>query len=542
MSSTGIVEDATLVGKALGGNRDAFGQLVSRYQSAVCGLAYSACGNIAQSEDLAQETFIIAWRKLDELKEPAKFKSWLYGIARNLIQNAFRKDTRNPLAASEPLEETLAAAPASSDPTQHAITKEEEAILWRSLDQIPENYREALVLFYREHHSIERVAEILDLSEEAARQRLSRGRKLLQERILAFVEGALAQSAPGPAFTLNVLAALPAMPLSATVSAAAKGSAVAKGAGLLGLFGAMLTPIFALFGMLVDYRVRKRAGLQKSMLQPLKVYYVTIAISVVAFFLTACFIMQRGATLVKASPGLFVALLLGVIICYALVIGSLARRLQRTLKKETASSAAGSVAQGFGSAWEYRSRFEFLGLPLVHIRFGGSLRAWQGKFAKGWVAISDGCSLGGLFAYGGLAVAPMSVGACAFGLLSYGAMAAGAVAWGGFAFGGWALGAFAFGWQAFSGGCAVAWHLAWGNGYAIAHDYALGAGTVFAAQTNTPFVEELVKSSWGHAVASALSPYFYWLMWVWAIPMMAGMSAGWIRLGRRQQISAEKPK
>ena len=86
MSNVATSDDAALVAEVLNGNRDAFGQLVARYQSSICGLAYSACGNISQSEDLAQETFIIAWRKLGDLQEPAKFKSWLYGIARNLVQ------------------------------------------------------------------------------------------------------------------------------------------------------------------------------------------------------------------------------------------------------------------------------------------------------------------------------------------------------------------------------------------------------------------------------------------------------------------------
>src|SRR5437879_12801123 len=101
MSDGGTLDDAPLVELGLHGNRDAFCQLVSRYQSPICALAYSACGDISHSEDLAQETFIIAWRKLSDLKEPAKFKSWLYGIGRNLIHNAFRQQIRNPLAAAE---------------------------------------------------------------------------------------------------------------------------------------------------------------------------------------------------------------------------------------------------------------------------------------------------------------------------------------------------------------------------------------------------------------------------------------------------------
>jgi len=81
--------------------------------------------------------------------------------------------------------------------------------LWRSLEKIPENYREPLVLFYREHRSIEQVAAELELSEDAVKQRLSRGRKLLQEEVQAFVENTLRRTAPGQVFSGAVLAALP---------------------------------------------------------------------------------------------------------------------------------------------------------------------------------------------------------------------------------------------------------------------------------------------------------------------------------------------
>src|SRR3984957_12221451 len=145
MSNVATLDDARLVDLGRNGDRDAFGQLVARYQSPVCALAYSACGDIAQSQDLAQETFIIAWRKLADLKEPAKFKSWLYGIARNLLNNSFRRQTRNPLAASEPLYESLASTAANSNPTDHAISKEEQEILWRSLEQVPDPYREPII-------------------------------------------------------------------------------------------------------------------------------------------------------------------------------------------------------------------------------------------------------------------------------------------------------------------------------------------------------------------------------------------------------------
>jgi len=74
--------DADLASESLVGNRDAFGQIVARYQSLVCSLAYSATGCLGQSEDLAQETFFTAWKHLGELREPGMLRSWLCGIAR----------------------------------------------------------------------------------------------------------------------------------------------------------------------------------------------------------------------------------------------------------------------------------------------------------------------------------------------------------------------------------------------------------------------------------------------------------------------------
>ena len=218
--------DAELVAETLGGNRDAFSQIVVRYQSLICSLAYSATGSLGQSEDLAQETFITAWRRLRMLREPAKLRAWLCGIARNRINNTLRREGREPLTASDPLE-TAHEAPASEpSPPDQAISREEAAILWRALERIPQLYRDPLVLFYREQQSIEAVAQDLGLSEDAVKQRLSRGRKLLQEQFLAFVAGALKQTRPGKTFTLGVIAALPL--LATTAKAATAGTTLAQ--------------------------------------------------------------------------------------------------------------------------------------------------------------------------------------------------------------------------------------------------------------------------------------------------------------------------
>jgi len=239
--------DAELVARSLRGNHDAFGQIVVRYQALVCSLAYNRTGSLPQSEDVAQETFVTAWKQLPSLHEPAKLRSWLCGIARNLSLRTQRAREHEPAHGAETLD-ALAESPAQDpQPPEQAISREEECLLWRSLEQIPENYREPLILFYREQESVERVAQALEISEDAVRQRLARGRKLLHEQVLAFIEGALKKSSPGKSFTLGVVAALPLAAASAratTMGATlAQGGGVAKGVisvGTLAGFLAML--------------------------------------------------------------------------------------------------------------------------------------------------------------------------------------------------------------------------------------------------------------------------------------------------------------
>ena len=66
--------DTDLVGRSLEGDREAFSHIVLRYQTLICSLAYSILGNLGESEDAAQETFIVAWKRLRHLREPSKLR------------------------------------------------------------------------------------------------------------------------------------------------------------------------------------------------------------------------------------------------------------------------------------------------------------------------------------------------------------------------------------------------------------------------------------------------------------------------------------
>jgi RNA polymerase sigma factor (sigma-70 family) len=502
-------DDVALVAESLTGNRDAFGLIVRRYQSLICALAYNATGSLSQSEDLAQETFLAAWRQLSALREPAKLRPWLCRIARNITCDALKKQGREHMDGAETLEAAHQSHATEDSPADQAISREEETILWRSIEDIPAPYREPLILFYRQHQSIQRVAEALDLTEDAVKQRLSRGRKLLREQVLAFVEGALERTNPGEAFTHGVLLALPMMTTTAattTTTAALKAGATAKAASIAlgGLF-------LILSGNYAGYRSALLMSSSDREKHYIKRFYGRLLAAVILCIVALELLIFWGARSAKDHPRLFAWSLavLGfgsILVFLAIVCRSLART------REFAASPPVRL-------WEYSSPLVILGLPLVHIRIGGPREAVKAWFAAG------GFAVGGLFAFGGLAIAPFSVGGIAIGLLPWGGMAIGLLAMGGLAVGGWVFGGVAVGWKAY-GACAIAWRAAVGAA-ALAHDFALG-GIAQAAQAGNAAAETYVKSSEFFHSVTWLSQYAGWLNLLWVLPMLL-----WWRMAAR---------
>ena len=512
--------DAQLVEWSLTGDREAFGRIVERYQSLVCSITYGATGSLTLSEDIAQETFVTAWRKLQGLSDATKLRAWLCGIARNLVNNSLRRGQREPVFAAEPLETVHEQISLEPSPSAQAVSREEEAILWRALERIPDTYREPLILFYREQQSIERVAVELELSEDTVKQRLSRGRKLLTEEVAAFVESTLRRTTPGKVFTLGVLAGLPALTLSAKAAAvgatAAKGSAAAKAAAATGVLSAILGPLMFFIGSYAGYRIGfddARSDEERG--------YITALFRRIALFAVAIFLVY--APLVawicrnQTDHYLLIALLLtGFIVIYLLTtfvcsVGSAGRQrayYSRVLAQEHAG--------GFPApAWEYRSKLRLLGLPLVHICIGDRFDILK-KPVRAWIAVGN-YAVGALFAFGGIAVAPVSIGFCAVGLVPFGGLALGLLALGGIGLGVWTYGGLVFGWQAY-GGCAVAWNAAVG-GIALAHDFALG-GIAYGGPAGMEAAKAFIRSSLFFRCVHAVSNYTVWLNLLWVVPLV----------------------
>src|SRR5688572_26758597 len=215
--------DAALIEACRGGDRDAFAQIIERYHRTVYAVAFSTVRDRAIADDVTQDAFVTAWRQLGELRDRSRLPAWLCGIARNLARDACKRRRREtPDDGVEPIDATT--------PYDAMSDVEVERLVAIALGQVPDVYREPLVLYYYEERSVEDVARALGLTAATTNKRLSRGRKYLAERV-AIVERGLARRGPPAALVTAVLAiigvAAPASHVDAS-PAPVKGSTMHK--------------------------------------------------------------------------------------------------------------------------------------------------------------------------------------------------------------------------------------------------------------------------------------------------------------------------
>jgi RNA polymerase sigma factor (sigma-70 family) len=215
-ASDSKVTDGALVAACQRGERGAFVRIVQRHQALVCAVAWQGTGDFAASEDVAQETFVTAWKKMSSLREPDKLRGWLTQIARTQAAEWRRKNRSNKTVGSVGSDISPDHAPDAA-----AVSAEEAALVWQALASLPEAARLPLILFYREGQSIAAVATALEISEAAVKQRLSRGREVLRERLAGLAESVLQRTQPGALFTFAVMAAVGALAPPAAVAATA---------------------------------------------------------------------------------------------------------------------------------------------------------------------------------------------------------------------------------------------------------------------------------------------------------------------------------
>lgn len=185
--------DRELVAAAKGGDRQAFGKLVERYQRRVYALAYGIVRQREDAWDVAQEAFVKAYRNLARFEGNSAFYTWLYRIAYNLSIDALRERARREtvdLGEDRKLEEALSKSGhrPHAHPDEMSARRELSTVLQRAMNKLSEKHRAIIVLREIEGLSYEEMSEVLGISKGTVMSRLFHARQNLQTLLSPYVK------------------------------------------------------------------------------------------------------------------------------------------------------------------------------------------------------------------------------------------------------------------------------------------------------------------------------------------------------------------
>ena len=176
-------DEQTILERCQAGDLDAFGELVARYQDRIYRTAYLLVGNRDDAQDVAQETFVRAFRSLCSFRRECAFSSWLHRILLNAARNWLRDNRRHAQisGACPPVIERSEETEAS--PEEALFQHDRASRLQAALRDLPLHYREAVVLRFYHDLSYTEISEVLDVPIGTVRSRLAKARDLLQKRL-----------------------------------------------------------------------------------------------------------------------------------------------------------------------------------------------------------------------------------------------------------------------------------------------------------------------------------------------------------------------
>ena len=178
--------DEELVARSRGGDLDSFNQLVLRWERPIYALAYRVIGREEDARDVAQETFLRAFRALSGFKGQAKFSSWLYRITLNLCRDWIRRERRAPVAQA-PEGVDLIELASEAEPVESiedlVARRELGRAVAKAMALLPEEQRTAIVL--KEYHGLtfQEIADLLDCPLSTVKTRLYQGLGVLRKQL-----------------------------------------------------------------------------------------------------------------------------------------------------------------------------------------------------------------------------------------------------------------------------------------------------------------------------------------------------------------------
>jgi RNA polymerase sigma-70 factor (ECF subfamily) len=167
------LSDEDLVKRILRGDSDLYEHVIKRFERLVYGFMLRKISDVGVAQDLAQETFLIGFENLDRLKDHKRLKSWLMGIAGNLVRDHYKR--RKMAGMPENYDPELVGI----DPLESAEQQERHEVLYKALQELSERYRTVLIKRYLEGMEYTDIADDLGLSVGAVEVCMHRARKAL---------------------------------------------------------------------------------------------------------------------------------------------------------------------------------------------------------------------------------------------------------------------------------------------------------------------------------------------------------------------------
>jgi RNA polymerase sigma-70 factor (ECF subfamily) len=178
-----LTDELELIETALGGDSEAFGQLVRRYQDRLYNAVVHIVGCRSEAEDVVQDAFVQAFVKLSSFKHNSKFYTWLYRIAIN-VSISHRRRRKIELSVEQARQATgLEPLDESASPSEPLELAERSEKLQQALQLLTVEHRTIIVLRHMDEFAYEEMAEILDISVGTVRSRLHRARAQLLEHL-----------------------------------------------------------------------------------------------------------------------------------------------------------------------------------------------------------------------------------------------------------------------------------------------------------------------------------------------------------------------
>jgi RNA polymerase sigma factor (sigma-70 family) len=250
---------------AAGGDRDAFAALVDATRNIVASIAVSIVRDADLGREVAQDVFLSAWRDLGQLRDARSFLPWLRQLTRHRAYHVLRTERRRRRRITTAESDELLSEAIDPRPGVEAdlAAAEDRRLLRAVLDELPDETREVVTLYYWEGESTTKVAELLGLSDAAVRKRISRARETLRSSLLQHFAAAAQRAAPGAALTASVMTALsvgaPATAAATTgVATATLGGAAGLGKLATLAWSVLLPAAGGIAGVLFGTRQMKR--------------------------------------------------------------------------------------------------------------------------------------------------------------------------------------------------------------------------------------------------------------------------------------------